>query len=119
MSDGILEEYYIYAGFRFDSRSGGFAVDMVLPHMGTEAFICCWLIHDVNAYGMYLSFRDTNALLYSMLDYAGANRFQLMAVSAVGASDFWYGDPKPTDREYCNISPNLMFNREIKPNGVL
>jgi len=115
LDTGLVLDYYIKKGFRFDSRSGGFLVDLVLPHFGSEMYIMCWLIHDVNAYAQYYSFRDTNELLYSMLHLAGANALQRKAVRAVGVNDFWFGEPKYGDREYPNLYPEAKF--ELKYRG--
>ena len=97
--------------FHFDGRSGGPLVDIVLPNLGTENDVICWLIHDLNGYATYLSFEDTNEMLRQMLRLSGKVRLKAsLAHWTVSRSRAWYGDPKRGDREYINIFPEPLFN---------
>lgn len=90
--------------FEFDGRSGPAIVDWYAPNLGTLEEKLCWHAHDCNAYGLDLSFEDTNTLLYVMLrdlpkyKPSKANLIQL----AVSLSRSWYGEPKPGDWCCCN-----------------
>jgi len=65
----------------------------------------CWLTHDANAYGLDLSFSDTNVLLFAMLrDLADYRTTKATTVQlAVSVSKSWYGTPKKDDWCYKNI----------------
>lgn len=92
-------------GFVFDGRSGPKIVDWYAPNLGTLEERLCWYVHDCNGYGLDLSFKDTNVLLYAMLRdlakyrTAKANVIQL----AVSLSSSWYGEPKDGDWCRCNV----------------
>ena len=98
--------YDIKKGFLFDGRSGGPLCDFIAPNLGTQKQVACWLIHDLNGYDQYLCFADTNELLRQMLINCGTSSWTSWLVKrAVSLSDSWFGEPKPSDREY----PNLKF----------
>ena len=91
-------------GFEFDGRSGPKIVDWYAPNLGTLEEKLCWLAHDCNGYGLGLSFNDTNTLLFAMLrDLCGYRKTKASLIRyAVGLSDSWYGEPKPSEWCYCN-----------------
>lgn len=92
-------------GFRFDGRSGGPLADFIVPNLGNQRLLACWLVHDVMGYGVLFGFEDTNEILRQMLILAGESRWKARLVgSAVGLSRSWYGEPLPGDREYANLS---------------
>ena len=90
--------------FFFDGRSGPKIVDWYAPNLGTLEEKLCWLTHDANGYGLDLSFKDTNVLLYAMLrDLAGYRPTKAGVIQlAVSLSRSWYGEPKPDDLCYAN-----------------
>ena len=96
------------AGFEFDGRSGPSIIDWYVPNLGTLMEIVCWYVHDCNGYGKCLSFQDTNVLLFAMLRDMCCYRKTKAAVIqyAVGISDSWYGEPKPT--EWCYKNRDLV-----------
>ena len=97
--------YTAKAGFRFDGRSGGPLADFVVPNLGTQKEVACWLCHDIGAYDLYLSFSEINDLLAQMLVQSGVSLFKSWLVKkAVSLSDSWFGQPAPTDREYRNMN---------------
>lgn len=91
--------------FEFDGRSGPAIVDFYTPNLGTLYERICWFVHDCNAYGMDLSFSDTNVLLYAMLrDLANYRTTKATTIQfAVSTSKSWYGTPKKDDWCYNNI----------------
>jgi hypothetical protein len=102
--------YHYREGFYFDGRSGGPLVDIVLPNLGTEDEIICWLLHDLNAYGTFLGFSDTNEMLRQMLRKIGKCRAKAsLAHWTVSRSSSWYGEPKHGEREYINVFPEQLF----------
>lgn len=102
--------YFVKEGFYFDGRSGGPLIDWILPNLGSENEILCWLIHDINAYATYLSFEDTNEMLRQMLRLSGKGRLRAsLAHWTVSQSSAWYGDPKHGEREWVNVFPEQMF----------
>lgn len=91
-------------GFMFDGRSGGPLCDFIVPNLGTQPILKCWLIHDIMAYDIGFSFKETNQILHDNLIRAGVGSFKAWTVqSAVSLSDGWFGEPKPGDREMCNM----------------
>lgn len=92
-------------GFEFDGRSGPAIIDWYTPNLGTLCEKMCWLTHDANAYGLDLSFSDTNVLLFAMLrDLADYRTTKATTVQlAVSVSKSWYGTPKKDDWCYKNI----------------
>lgn len=127
--DGVIEGY-IYTtqgnlhfrsecGFECDMRSGPKIVDWYVPNLGTLAERLCWFVHDLNGYGLDLSFEDTNLLLYVMLrdlaryNYGKAKLVQL----AVSISRSWYGEPNPG--EWCaknigKVATKWESNKNVK-----
>ena len=91
--------------FEFDGRSGPAIVDFYTPNLGTLYERICWFVHDCNAYGLDLSFSDTNVLLYAMLrDLAKYRTTKATTIQfAVSTSKSWYGTPKKDDWCYNNI----------------
>lgn len=92
-------------GFEFDGRSGPAIIDWYTPNLGTLCEKMCWLTHDANAYGLDLSFSDTNVLLFAMLRDLAEYRVAKASVVqlAVSISPSWYGTPKKDDWCYANI----------------
>ena len=90
--------------FVFDGRSGPKIVDFYAPNLGTLEEKLCWLTHDCNGYGLDLSFKDTNVLLFAMLrDLAGYRATKATVIQlAVSLSSSWYGEPKPKDWCFAN-----------------
>ena len=43
------------AGFLFDGRSGGLAVDVIAPNLGTQAETKRWLAHDLWGHGVTIA----------------------------------------------------------------
>lgn len=86
-------------GFECDMRSGPKIIDWYVPNLGTLAERICWLVHDLNGYGLDLCFEDTNLLLFVMLrDLAEYYRPKAKLVQAgVSISRSWYGEPKEGD----------------------
>ena len=99
------------APFVFDGRSGPKLVDFYAPNLGTFEEILCWLTHDANAYGLDLSFSDTNVLLYAMLrDLPNYRPTKATVIQlAVSVSDGWYGEPKPN--EWCYSNKGLVSTK--------
>lgn len=103
-SQGILH-FRSEPGFECDMRSGPKIVDWYVPNLGTIEERLCWLVHDLNGYGLDLCFKDTNLLLFAMLRdmakyyYPKAKLVQ----GAVSLSDSWYGNPKPDEWCYKNV----------------
>ena len=108
-------EFYIYTNqgtlhvktappFFFDGRSGPKFLDWYAPNLGTLEEIICWLTHDANAYGLDLSFKDTNVLLYAMLRDLPKYRPTKATIIqlAVSIDSSWYGEPSPEDLYYAN-----------------
>lgn len=93
------------AGFEFDGRSGPKIVDWYAPNLGTLEERICWYVHDCNGYGLDLSFKDTNVLLYAMLrDLAKYRSSKASLIQlAVSLSDSWYGEPGADDWCHVNI----------------
>ena len=91
--------------FEFDGRSGPAIVDFYTPNLGSLYERICWFVHDCNAYGLDLSFSDTNVLLYAMLrDLANYRTTKATTIQlAVSTSKSWYGTPKKDDWCYNNI----------------
>lgn len=90
--------------FKFDGRSGPKIIDFYVPNLGSIGERVCWLVHDINGYGMDLTFNETNALLYAMLRYIGYSRSKALTIrNAVSLSKSWYGTPKPDDWCYENL----------------
>ena len=91
--------------FEFDGRSGPAIVDFYTHNLGTLYERICWFVHDCNAYGLDLSFSDTNVLLYAMLrDLANYRTTKATTIQlAVSTSKSWYGTPKKDDWCYNNI----------------
>lgn len=97
-------EYIAKKGFKFDGRSGGALVDFIVPNLGNQNEVACWLTHDIGAYALYLSCDEINELLSQMLIQSGISKFKAWLVKkAVGINTSWYGTPKPTDKEYSNL----------------
>lgn len=120
--------YRFKAGFLFDGRSGGPLADFIVPNLGTQEELACWLIHDANGYDLLLSFYRTNEMLRQMLLLAWGpenkpehpDGFFVRTVPsqkkgdlarawavyrAVSLSRSWFGEPKAGDREYHNVKP--------------
>lgn len=96
--------YTVTDRFHFDGRSGGKIPDLFEPNLGTQADTIDWLIHDLNGYGLFLNFQDTNELLRLMRIQSGSSAFSASAVKkSVSISKSWFGLPKPEDREYSNL----------------
>ena len=103
--------YDIREGFLFDARSGGPLADFVVPNLGTQELVACWLVHDCNGYGGVVSFREANRTLRDMLRTAGIGWLRRWLVwCAVSISDSWFGFPMPGDREFRNVHPRPMFS---------
>jgi len=95
----------IFAGFKFDGRSGGWFADFVAPNLGNQKDIACWLVHDAFGHDIGMSFDMTNELLYGMLrcsDYSWIHAKTIWAT--VSFSDDWFGQDIPTEQELKNIS---------------
>lgn len=92
-------------GFVFDGRSGPKIVDWYVPNLGSLEEIVCWLVHDLNGYGLDLCFKDTNVLLFAMLRDMAKYRYvkAKLVQGAVSVSDSWFGVPKPDDWCFRNI----------------
>ena len=92
--------------FEFDGRSGPAIVDWYAPNLGTLEERICWFVHDCNGYGKFLSFEDTNLLLFAMLrDLAGYRKSKANVIQlAVSLSKSWYGPPKPGDWCCSNVN---------------
>lgn len=88
----------IKAGFIFDGRSGGRGVDWLIPNLGTDDEIACWLAHDALFYAISLSFDTTNKILRQMLRLAGYPRWKASlvhaSVSKFGSSHFGANTPE-------------------------
>lgn len=105
LDDGTILLYKAKKGFRFDARSGGWLADLVEPNLGDQKHLLCWLIHDIGAYGQYLSCEEINELLRQMLIWAGDSKFTAATVKfAVGVSTSWYGEPASDSKEYPNLA---------------
>jgi hypothetical protein len=104
-------------GFVFDGRSGPRIVDWYAPNLGNLYEILCWFVHDCNGYGLDLSFKDTNILLYAMLrDLADYRPTKCSVIQlAVSLSDSWYGEPEPCDWCYANrkLVSTLWLPKEV------
>ena len=94
------------AGFLFDGRSGGLAVDILVPNLGTQAETKRWLAHDLWGHGIALSFEETNDdLRMGLRDDCGYSRKLAGAIhAAVSASESWFGEPAFDDRSYPNLA---------------
>lgn len=106
------------AGFEFDGRSGPKIVDWYVPNLGSLEEIVCWLIHDLNGYGLDLCFKDTNLLLFAMLRDLAKYRYPKakLVQLAVSISKSWYGEPKPGDWCIKNVG-KVTTKWESKKNG--
>lgn len=92
-------------GFMFDGRSGGPCVDFIAPNLGTQDELKIWLLHDLMAYDIYFSFKETNKILYDNLRNINYSWIKANAIwSAVSISDSWFGIPLPDSREYPNLN---------------
>jgi hypothetical protein len=89
----------------FDGRSGGPAVDKVVPNLGTQAECKEWFKHDLFGHGLILSFEETNDMLrIGLRDNCGYTRSKAGAIHrAVSLSDDWFGEPQEGDRSYPNL----------------
>jgi len=106
--------YFIKRGFRFDSRSGGFGIDWILPHLGSDKDIITWLIHDINAYASFFDFETTNEIMRQLIVLAGHAQWRADAgYRGVSLSRSWFGWPKAGEREYCNVHPEVLFKRSL------
>ena len=104
LTDGTRIVMESKPGFMFDGRSGGPLVDFITPNLGDQRHLACWWMHDIHAYALYLSFRETNDVLYQTLRLAGDSWFQASLIeSGVSISDSWFGEPLPTSREFPNL----------------
>ena len=96
---------HVAAGFCFDGRSGGPAIDWLVPNLGTTEEVWAWAVHDVLGHGVYGGFEFTNDCLYWILrNLAKYPHWKAEAVrAAVSLSDDWYGEPEPDDKSYPNL----------------
>jgi hypothetical protein len=100
---GVIK-VHINSGFIFDGRSGGKLIDFIVPNLGTQREIACWLVHDCFAHDIGFSFELTNDILYGMLRCCDYSWFRAGYVhTAVSLSDSWFGTT-PTEQELKNIS---------------
>jgi len=92
-------------GFEFDGRSGGNLVDFIAPNLGTQDELKAWIQHDLMAYDIYFTFKETNAILYNTLRKIGYGWWKAKLIwGAVSATDSWFGKPLPRTREYVNLN---------------
>jgi len=94
------------ADFLFDGRSGGKAVDHVVPNLGTQAECKEWAKHDLFGHGLGLSFVETNDnLRMGLRDHCKYSR-ELAGIvhRAVSLSDDWFGEPAFDDKSYPNLA---------------
>lgn len=93
-------------GFMFDGRSGGPAVDCIAPNLGSQNEIKAWLLHDLMYYDIGFSFEETNLILYNTLRQIGYGWFRAKLIYtgvSTSVARTHFGEPKPTDKEFCNI----------------
>ena len=92
--------------FLFDGRSGGPLVDLFIPNLGTQDETKMWLIHDVLAYDVCLSFAENNRLLLeNMRKTCGYGRVSSRLVwGSVSIYQGYFGKPDHKSREYPNLS---------------
>lgn len=100
--------YFISAGFHFDARSGGKFFDWLVPWTGPQEILRCWLIHDVNYYGL-VPFSVANDLLRIMLLEVGFNKiktfFLYWSARLFGRSAWSAFDEYPGDKYGMNFEP--------------
>lgn len=96
----------VKAGFVFDGRSGGKLIDFIVPNLGSQREIACWLVHDVFGHDLGISFEMTNDILRGMLRCCCYSWFKAGYVYAgVSFSDSWFGQPNGANaQEIKNIS---------------
>lgn len=108
--------YTVTDRFHFDGRSGGKIPDLFEPNLGTQADTIDWLVHDLNGYGLLLSYNETNELLRLMRIQSGSSSFCACAVKkSVSLSKSWFGLPKPGDIEYENLRNFSIRKTETLP----
>lgn len=73
--DGVIS-YEFDAGFIFDARSGGKAIDWLIPHIGSQSVLACWLAHDGGFYPHTLDFKTANDILRQMYVLATGQRIR-------------------------------------------
>lgn len=97
---------YVNSGFIFDGRSGSKLIDFIVPNLGSQKEIACWLVHDAFGHDIGISFEMTNDILYGMLRCCGYGWFRSGYVyKGVSFSDSWFGQPNgATKQELKNIS---------------
>lgn len=97
---------HVAPGFLFDGRSGGPAIDWLVPNLGTTQEVWAWAVHDLLGHGIYGGFEFCNDCLYWILrNLAKYPHWKAEAVRvAVSASDSWFGEPVFDDRSYPNLA---------------
>lgn len=85
--EGVLR-YTVYAGFKFDGRSGGKVVDWLISNLGSQDLATCWLVHDIGFYPNTVSFELANEILYQMLRLSGVSKLKAWAVFKAVS---WFG----------------------------
>lgn len=100
-------------GFVFDGRSGGKLIDLIVPHLGTQHELKCWVLHDLLFYDILYCFDSTNNILrWDLLNNAKYGKFKAWlvwkSVQLFGRSNF--GMPvDETDPYYNNIEKIKVF----------
>ena len=92
-------------GFMMDGRSGPRIVDYLIPNLGSQPELKTFLVHDLFSYDIGLTFSENNELFYNNLrgpcGYSWVTA--KLAWACVSASDSYFGQPAPGDREYPNL----------------
>lgn len=117
--------YHIKAGFEFDSRSGGKFVDNIIPNLGSQNELICWLIHDCNFFGLR-PFHESNEILYLMLRKCAKYgwwkaKSVYWSVDSFGESHYGYDESNADDVanrnhihfEYCDGERGFMLSQAI------
>lgn len=96
---------HVAPGFQFDGRSGGPAIDWLVPNLGTTEEVWAWALHDLLGHGIYGGFEFCNDCLYWVLrNLAKYPHWKAELVrNAVSISDDWYGEPGPDDKSFPNL----------------
>lgn len=97
---------HVAPGFLFDGRSGGPAIDWLVPNLGTTEEVWAWALHDLLGHGIYGGFEFCNDCLYWVLRNLAkypAWKAELVR-NAVSISDDWYGEPGPDDKSFSNLA---------------
>jgi hypothetical protein len=65
--DEGVHAFLLKKGFKYNQRSGGFFVDVFIPHQGSYNMATCWCGHDAGAYPNTPSLEIINELLRQAL----------------------------------------------------